>query len=124
MAKSKPKPTVVANGKAAPLSPLDVLTLTEAAAYLRLPEDAVREEAEVGRLVGQHVRGEWRFARVAVAAWLQAPRAPARPKTGAELVERFRQIQAASLYPPETEEETEEFIRKIYAARKADSAAG
>lgn len=79
MAKSKPKPAV--NGKpTAPLSPLDVLTLAEAATYLRLPEDAVREEAEAGRLVGQHVRGEWRFVRAAVAAWLQAPRVAARPK--------------------------------------------
>ena len=64
---AKSKPPVVANGKATrPLSPLDVLTLTEAAAYLRLPEDAVREEAEAGRLVGRHVRGEWRCARESI----------------------------------------------------------
>lgn len=71
---AKSKPTAAANGKpAAPLSPLDVLTLTEAAAYLRLPEDAVREEAEAGRLIGRHVRGEWRFSRDSVARWLQTP---------------------------------------------------
>lgn len=92
MAKSKPKPA--ANGKpAAPLSPLDVLTLAEAAAYLRLPEDAVREEAEAGRLVGQHVRGEWRFVRAAVATWLQAPSTTARPKT-AFVVESAEEYEA------------------------------
>ena len=56
-----------------PLSSLDVLTLAEAADYLRLPEDAVRAEAEAGRLVGQNVCGEWRFVRAGVAAWLQTP---------------------------------------------------
>src|SRR5262245_53032203 len=34
-------------------SPLDVLTLAQAAEYLQLSEDAVRGEAEAGRLVGE-----------------------------------------------------------------------
>jgi excisionase family DNA binding protein len=116
MAKSKPKSTAGANGKpAAPLSPLDVLTLAEAAAYLRLPEDAIREEAEAGRLAGQCVRGEWRFARAAVAAWLQAPRAATKPKTGAELVEHIRSIDSGPTYhqvPEEVETELAE-LRKL-----------
>lgn len=97
MAKSKPKTVAVANGRpTAPLSPLDVLTLTEVAAYLRLPEDAIREEAESGRLVGQRVRGEWRFARAAVAAWLQAPRAATRPTTAfvGESIEEYEAFMA------------------------------
>jgi hypothetical protein len=61
-----------------PKMPFDVLSLSEAAGYLRLPEDAVRAEAEAGRLVGQHIRGEWRFVRFAVVAWLQTPQKPAR----------------------------------------------
>lgn len=68
------EPPAATNGvHPAPLSPLDVLTLTEAAAYLRLPEDAVRAEADAGRLVGRCVCGEWRFARDSVAAWLRTP---------------------------------------------------
>ncbi|MBP3958752.1 hypothetical protein J8F10_26195 [Gemmata sp. G18] len=55
-------------------SSLDVLTLSQAAEYLQLPEEAVRAEAEAGHLVGQHVRGEWRFVRAGIIAWLQTPR--------------------------------------------------
>jgi hypothetical protein len=61
-----PPPAV--NGAA--LSPLDVLTLAQAAAYLQLPEDAVRAEAEAGRLPGRSVAGEWRFLRDAIVGWL------------------------------------------------------
>lgn len=53
------------------LSPLDVLTLAQAAAYLQLPEDAVRAEAEAGRLPARAVGGQWRFVRGAVADWLR-----------------------------------------------------
>jgi excisionase family DNA binding protein len=118
MAKSKPKSTAVANGQpTAPLSPLDVLTLAEAAAYLRLPEDAIREEAEAGRLVGQHVRGEWRFVRAAVATWLQAPRAADQPKTGAELVERIRATNSGPTYQ-EAPDEVEAEIAELRKWRK------
>lgn len=115
---AKSKPTAAANGKpAAPLSPLDVLTLAEAAAYLRLPEDAVREEAEAGRLVGRHVRGEWRFSREAVIAWLNAPRPADRPKTGAELVEHIRRINPGPTYA-ENPEAVEAEIAELYRLRK------
>ncbi|MBX9625973.1 MAG: helix-turn-helix domain-containing protein [Gemmataceae bacterium] len=53
------------------LSPLDVLTLAQAAAYLQLPEDAVRAEAEAGRLPGRAVGGQWRFVRDAIVGWLR-----------------------------------------------------
>jgi len=48
----------------------DVLTLEEAAALLKLPRDAVRSRAEEGDLPGRRFGKEWRFARVAVLAWL------------------------------------------------------
>src|SRR5436190_1376143 len=47
-------------------SPLDVLTLGQAAEYLQVSEEAVRAEAETGRLVGQEIGGEWRFLRSGV----------------------------------------------------------
>ena len=87
-----------------PLSPLDVLTLAEAAAYLKLPEETIREEATAGRLVGRAVGDDWRFARDELVSWVKP---------------RFR----AALIPPEwtveTEAECEAFIAEMYAARRA-----
>jgi excisionase family DNA binding protein len=48
----------------------EVLTLEEAAALLKLPADAVRSRAEGGDLPGRRFGKEWRFARMAVVAWL------------------------------------------------------
>src|SRR5688500_16239081 len=48
----------------------EVLTLEEAAALLKLPADAVRSRAEAGDLPGRRFGKEWRFARIAVLAWL------------------------------------------------------
>jgi excisionase family DNA binding protein len=48
----------------------EVLTLEEAAALLKLPADIVRTRAEEGDLPGRRFGTEWRFARVAVLAWL------------------------------------------------------
>jgi excisionase family DNA binding protein len=48
----------------------EVLTLDEAAALLKLPADIVRSRAEEGDLPGRRFGKEWRFARIAVLAWL------------------------------------------------------
>jgi excisionase family DNA binding protein len=51
----------------------EVLTLTEAAAYLRVPE------AELARIAGSHglpgrlIGSEWRFSRPALLDWLRRP---------------------------------------------------
>jgi excisionase family DNA binding protein len=50
--------------------PDEVLTLEEAAAFLKLSSDAVRSLAEGGELAGRRFGKEWRFARVAILAWL------------------------------------------------------
>jgi excisionase family DNA binding protein len=49
---------------------LDVLTLDEVARLLKVPVDAVRARAEEGELPGRRFGKEWRFARMAVLAWL------------------------------------------------------
>jgi excisionase family DNA binding protein len=94
-------------------SPLDVLTLSQAAEYLQLPEDAVRAVAEAGRLVGQNVGGEWRFVRDSILTWLRTPRQPA-PNS--------------RITPPvvqETPEEHEAFLASIQAYRdEIDRATG
>jgi excisionase family DNA binding protein len=48
----------------------EVLTLDEAAALLKLPADTVRSRAEEGDLPGRRFGTEWRFARMAILAWL------------------------------------------------------
>jgi excisionase family DNA binding protein len=48
----------------------EVLTLDEASAFLKVPADTVRSRAEEGDLPGRRFGSEWRFARMAVLAWL------------------------------------------------------
>ena len=48
----------------------EVLTLEEVAAFLKLSPEAVRSRAEEGELPGRRFGKEWRFARMAVLAWL------------------------------------------------------
>ena len=68
------KPIESANGAAAVTAP--VLTLTEAAAYLRVNEDAVldlvRQQGLPARCVGQ----DWRFSQAALEVWLATPNRP------------------------------------------------
>ena len=47
-----------------------MLTLEEAAAYLRLPGDAIAWQAAAGELPGRQVAGEWRFLQSALDEWL------------------------------------------------------
>ena len=48
----------------------EVLTLAEAAAYLRLPEKDVIAAASTQGLPGRLVGGEWRFLKSAIQQWL------------------------------------------------------
>lgn len=51
----------------------EVLTLPEAAEYLRLSPEEVAELAENGRLPGRRLPREWRFSRSALEQWLSRP---------------------------------------------------
>ena len=48
----------------------EVLTLTEAAAYLRLPEAEVVGAVQSQGLPGRCIAGEWRFLKSAIEHWL------------------------------------------------------
>jgi len=48
----------------------DVLTLEDAATYLRLSKEMVRKKAEAGDIPGRQVEGSWRFLRIALETWL------------------------------------------------------
>lgn len=79
--KTKPKKAERNGGaaKAVAHSPLDVLTLAQAAAYLQVAEESVRLEAESGRIAGRLIGQEWRFLKETIANWLKAPQ-PRRTK--------------------------------------------
>jgi len=48
----------------------EVLTLSEAAAYLRVAESQLAELATRQELPGRQIAGEWRFLKTALANWL------------------------------------------------------
>ncbi|HKI36574.1 MAG TPA: helix-turn-helix domain-containing protein [Gemmataceae bacterium] len=62
----------------------EVLTLEEAARYLRVSKDTVQELVSQGRMPGQRVKGKWRFLKAALQEWLRG-RGPIDNKT-AELL--------------------------------------
>ena len=62
----------------------EVLTLGEVAKLLKVSADAVRSRAEEGELPGRRFGKEWRFARMAILAWLADGEAQKRGGTKAE----------------------------------------
>ena len=49
----------------------EILTLPEAAAYLRVSEDALRAMASDDAIPAQKIGGEWRFLKQALQDWLR-----------------------------------------------------
>ena len=85
MARTKPKRpgqrSVARNGVTA-----DVLTLDEAAAYLRLPKPDVLRLIEDQGLPARQIRSEWRFLKSAIEQWLS---------TGPPTTQRRKEAQLA-----------------------------
>jgi excisionase family DNA binding protein len=54
-------------------TPPDVLTLEEAASFLRVSPEALRAAVADGTVPARQIGGEWRFARQALLAWLGQP---------------------------------------------------
>jgi excisionase family DNA binding protein len=50
-----------------------VLTLAEAARYLRLRKEVVQKQAGLGLIPARKIDGEWRFLRAALDDWLRKP---------------------------------------------------
>src|SRR5437588_12677606 len=55
------------------LQSLDVLTLSEAATYLRVAEEEVLRLANLHELPGQKIGNEWRFLKAGLQDWLRNP---------------------------------------------------
>jgi excisionase family DNA binding protein len=51
----------------------EVLTLEEAAAYLRISTDAMIKLLTTQSIPGREIEGEWRIAKAALAKWLEDP---------------------------------------------------
>ena len=63
-----PAPVVSANGPVG-----DVMTLTEAAAYLRVSEKDLIGATVTQGLPGKMIGGEWRFTKSSIQQWLATP---------------------------------------------------
>jgi len=66
------------------MSELDVLTLEDAAAYLKVEYGAIRRLLKEQGLPGRKIGDEWRFLRGAIADWLRAPVGNAPPAAAPE----------------------------------------
>jgi len=75
--KLKPEPSPVTPPAAGTNGPAgEVLTLSEAAAYLRLPEADVLRLVEEQALPARRLGNEWRFLKSAIQDWLLTGPAP------------------------------------------------
>jgi excisionase family DNA binding protein len=92
-----------ANGTAAPTA--EVLTFSEAAAYLRVSESELHQLISDQALPGRRFGNEWRFLKSAIQDWLKTP-----PKRGSR--EAILSVAGAWKDDPYVEEELKEIYRK------------
>jgi hypothetical protein len=113
--KSRPSKKVELNGQ--PISSSEVLTLAEAAGFLRVSVDGLKSDAINGKVPGRLIDGEWRFSRVALLCWLSHVETKVFPAgfAGMSLVEHIQK--AGVPWNAASESEAEAFI----AAMKASS---
>jgi excisionase family DNA binding protein len=67
--------------------PCEVLTLAEAAAYLRLPEADVISAIQTQTLPGRQIGGQWRFLKTAIQQWLGTGAPTSESRKAAQLAE-------------------------------------
>lgn len=67
----------------------EVLTLEEAAAFLKVSETLVYQLARSGSLPGRKVGREWRFLRSALLEWLKVPAKEGGVKEGVVRLDKF-----------------------------------
>lgn len=99
-----------------------VLTLSEVAALLRVPDVAVRRLAVHGDIPGRLIDGEWRFLKSTVLGWL-AGGGSRRVTTASGWKEDAHfpkeEWRPATAWSEEANREAEEFIKRIQDARNA-----
>jgi excisionase family DNA binding protein len=80
----------------------NILTLEEAAEYLRLSQTVIAQQASAGNIPGQYIDNNWRFSKSAIDDWLKVrnPRSVLLRQAGAladdaTLVELQKEIDSA-----------------------------
>ncbi len=89
---------------------MEVFTLPEAAAYLRVPEAAIVELAERDGIPARRIGGEWRFLKSAVVEWLQSGTRQPAPGTKEAVLQHFGVFK---------DEDVNEFLETIRKIRKS-----
>jgi helix-turn-helix protein len=112
-----------------------VLTLSEAAVFLRVSEEGLKKDADAGLLPGRLVGGEWRFVKHALVEWLSTalparsgPGGPSDWKHEEVIIKAMPQGGAAQIvdFPTtdETPEEQEAFLEQLRLIRKSYGTVG
>jgi excisionase family DNA binding protein len=101
------EPSAQLNGLAAPVP--EVLTLTEAAAYLRVSESDFMRLVHDQSLPGRQFGTEWRFLKSAIQDWLKTP-----PKPGS------REAVLSTIGAWKNDPYVEEELKEIYRKRRED----
>jgi excisionase family DNA binding protein len=103
------------NGQPMTSASLDILTLQEAAEFLRVSAEDLSKDASEGHVPARRVAGEWRFSRSALLAWLNAP--TPQPTSG-----RDQLLALAGIWKDDPT--VDDMIKDIYRRRKAGTVAG
>ena len=107
-AAKKPKSDKASKNGVPAIEPLDVMTLAEAAAYLRVTEDDVVRLVNEQKLPGRFVGAGWRFLKSGLQAWLSTPM----PMPSKEAV-----LAAIASRKPEDDPDMDEMLKEIYRQR-------
>jgi hypothetical protein len=97
----------------------EILTLLEAAAFLRISEEDLKADALAGRVPGRLVAGQWRFSRSALIAWLSHSEMPSdRPTSSGTTL--AAQLHEKPLPPPyaDNPQQVEQEIAELAKIRK------
>jgi excisionase family DNA binding protein len=115
MARAKPdKPTIPQPAAPTPVTlDAEVLTLAEAAAYLRVSEDDVARLVREQGLPGRIAVNEWRFLKTAIQEWLRTPM----PKPSREAV-------LSTVGAWKDDPTVDDLVKDIYRKRREDPVGG
>jgi excisionase family DNA binding protein len=103
------------NGQPMTSASLDILTLQEAAEFLRVSAEGLSKDASEGHAPAQRVAGEWRFSKAALLAWFTAP---SKPRPGS----KEAVLSVAGLWKDDPT--VDDMIKDIYERRRKNAVAG
>jgi excisionase family DNA binding protein len=93
----------------------DVLTLEEAADYLRLPPETVMRQAAQGCLPGRKIEDTWRFLKATIDGWLRSHdgRTILLQQSGALADDEALEELRSTIYQERGRSETENSTRRV-----------